>query len=459
MTYHVALRALRFCTLAAAVGLLALQTTSAQTAGDPGANVNIVGPTPDPADIRDVGLKQQNEPSCAIRPGDSACIICGFNDYRTVDVPLIADAWQGVAMSCDAGTTWTSRVAPGHPIHPSPIGTEFAADPRMIALPGMAIFNFIGGDRDQNNGVLAIQHWLEVNKEDADFYEPGRDTVIADVGSSGRFIDKPDAVALLDLPGDQGTISLSTVMENPELGTITRSFPTGKLFVAFAVFTGNQDGTGNQSVKVLVKDSDDWGKTWTNQTQKLSEDQNTVSGISLTAMGDSVLAVWRRAGDNNDFDSIMYAYTNNRGRRWTKAKVLADICSFDQISATTPTAVTFRTNDFPWAANDGKNFYVFYSDRNYDGNSDCTLGRPRIVMKHASSGAGLGNSPLTPINDPGDGSFQFMPAAFGANGKVQVAWYDTRREEIPVAGSPPVIADYVGASGQVNRQVDVYTTR
>ncbi len=461
MTYHVALRALRFCTLAAAFGLLALQTTSAQTftAGDPGANVNIVGPTPDPADIRDVGLKQQNEPSCAIRPGDSACIICGFNDYRTVDVPLIEDAWQGVAMSCDAGTTWTSRVAPGHPIHPSPIGTEFAADPRMIALPGMAIFNFIGGDRDQNSGVLAIQHWLEVNKEDADFYEPGRDTVIADVGSSGRFIDKPDAVALLDLPGNQGTISLSTVMENPELGTITRSFPTGKLFVAFAVFTGNQDGTGNQSVKVLVKDSDDWGKTWTNQTQKLSEDQNTVSGISLTAMGDSVLAVWRRAGDNNDFDSIMYAYTNNRGRRWTKAKVLADICSFDQISATTPTAVTFRTNDFPWAANDGKNFYVFYSDRNYDGNSDCTLGRPRIVMKHASSGAGLGNSPLTPINDPGDGSFQFMPAAFGANGKVQVAWYDTRREEIPVAGSPPVIADYVGASGQVNRQVDVYTTR
>ncbi len=242
MTYHVALRALRFCTLAAAFGLLALQTTSAQTltAGDPGANVNIVGPTPDPADIRDVGLKQQNEPSCAIRPGDSACIICGFNDYRTVDVPLIEDAWQGVAMSCDAGTTWTSRVAPGHPIHPSPIGTEFAADPRMIALPGIAVFNFIGGDRDQNNGVLAIQHWLEVNKEDADFYEPGRDTVIADVGSSGRFIDKPDAVALLDLPGDQGTISLSTVMENPELGTITRSFPTGKLFVAFAVFTGNR---------------------------------------------------------------------------------------------------------------------------------------------------------------------------------------------------------------------------
>lgn len=87
--------------------LLVSLPTAAQTltAGDPGANVNIVGPTPDEADIRDYGLKQQNEPSCAIRPGDSACIICGFNDYRTVDVPGIEDAWQGVAMSCDAGTT------------------------------------------------------------------------------------------------------------------------------------------------------------------------------------------------------------------------------------------------------------------------------------------------------------------------------------------------------------------
>ena len=112
--------------------------------------------------------------------------------------------------------------------------------------------------------------------------------------------------------------------------------------------------------------------TWQNQVVKLSEDQNLVSGISLTAMGDSVLAVWRRAGDNNDFDSIMYAYTTNRGKKWTKGAVLADICSFDQLSETTAFSVTFRTNDFPWAANDGKNFYVFYSDRNFDGASNCT---------------------------------------------------------------------------------------
>jgi len=469
----------------AVIGLLLAQGAVAQTltAGDPGANVNIVGPTPDPADIRDFGLKQQNEPSCAIRPGDSACIICGFNDYRTVDVPGIEDAWQGVAMSCDGGTTWTSRIAPGHPVHPAPIGTEFAADPRMIALPGIAVFNFIGGDRDQDSGVLAIQHWLEINKEDADYYEPGKFTYIADTGSAGRFIDKPDATFLPDKPQQQGTISLSTTMENEALGTIQRDVPTGKLFVAFAVFTGNPD-SGNQSVKVLVKDSDDLGQTWQNQVVKLSEDQNLVSGISLSAMGDSVLAIWRRAGDNNDFDSIMYAYTNNRGKKWTKGEVLADICSFDQVSATSPTAVTFRTNDFPWAANDGENFYVFYSDRNYNGASDCSLGRPRIVVQHASSASGLGTSVPIAVDDSDDGDptttedaaggFQFMPAATAANGKLQVAWYDTRREGdlpngffldansnlVPVDGdSIPVIADYKTSTVNVSRKVDVYTAR
>ena len=64
-------------TAAAAVGLLVLSsslsgyaqtapTPTAPTPGDPKPDINIVGPTRDPADIRDEGLKQQNEPACAI---------------------------------------------------------------------------------------------------------------------------------------------------------------------------------------------------------------------------------------------------------------------------------------------------------------------------------------------------------------------------------------------------------
>ena len=427
--------------------LAAAGSASAQPhPGDPKPDLNIVGPTRDAADIRDEGLKQQNEPACAIRPGDGDCIICFFNDYRTVDVLGHEDAWIGQAESCDNANTWTSRITPGHPNHPAPIGTKFAADPRVIALPGMAIHGFIGGFRNQDSGVIAVQHWLENNKDDFDYYEPGLNTIIVDEGTEGRFIDKPDFLAVLDTAVPQPTVTLSTEMENPSLGTITRTYPAGQLYAAYAVFTGSQ------SVKLLVKTSDDWGATWRNKTTKLTESQNLVTGITLTSMNGIVIAMWRQVLDTNDVDAIYYATTTNNGQNWSKPTLLSNICKFDQPSATFGTQVTFRTNDFPWLANDGKNIYAFYTERL----GNCVTGTPKVVMRYSSDG--MNWSPVQQVSDSPGG--QFMPAAFGARGKVQVAWYDTRREAIPVDESQPFVADFIPEFGvRVNRKVDVYTAR
>ena len=415
--------------------------------GDPKPDINIVGPTRDPADIRDEGLKQQNEPACAIRPGDGDCIICFFNDYRTVDILGHEDAWIGQAESCDAANTWTSRIVPGHPNHPAPIGTKFAADPRVIALPGMAIHGFIGGFRDQDRGVIAVQHWLENNKDDFDYYEPALNTIIVDEGTEGRFIDKPDFLAVLDDPGSQGVVTLSHEMENPELGTIDRSYPSGTLYAAYAVFTGSQ------SVKLLVKTSDDWGATWRNKTTKLTESQNLVTGITMTSMGNTIIAMWRQVLDTNDVDAVYYATTTNAGQNWSKPTLLTDICKFDQPSATFENQqATFRTNDFPWLANDGKNLFAFYSKRI----GNCATGVPKIFMQYSGDGS-TWSDPQQVNAGPGA---EFMPAAFGARGKVQVAWYDTRRENIAVNDQQPFIADFFPEPGvRVNRKVDVYTAR
>ena len=444
--------------------------------GDPGRNVNLIGPTPDPADIRDTGLKQQNEPACAVRPDNPACVICAYNDYRTVErpvdglgIPIIGDAWQGVSTSCDVGTgdVWRSRVAPGHAADDPEfrIVGQFAADPRIVALSGVALFNFITGFRDDNRGALAVQHWLEVNREDADHYEPAAATSIVDLGTDGRFIDKPDMLALLDPVSTQGTVRLTFEMENDELDSITRDFPSGDLLFAYAVFTGSN------SVKVLVKSCDDWGLSCPNQATKLSEEQNLVSGISLSAIGNTVMAVWRRVGDNNEPDAIMWAVSNNRGKKWTKAKSLP-LCRFDMSSFTSGDFVTFRTNDFPWVANDGERFYLFYSDRSLGGS--CTTGRPRIVMRYAEPGGNVQwSSNVTALDNGLEATqgLQFMPTAFGARGKVQVAWYDTRREILPdLSGSSDpnavyrdqFVADYpefISGRAVVNRKLDVYTAR
>ncbi len=440
-------RARRAITGAFFLVLLAAGSSVAQThPGSPKPDLNIVGPTRDPADIRDEGLKQQNEPACAMRPGDGDCIICFFNDYRTVDILGHEDAWIGQAESCDAANSWTSRIVPGHPNHPAPIGTKFAADPRVIALPGLAIHGFIGGFRDQDSGVIAVQHWLENNKDDFDYYEPGLHTLIVDEGTEGRFIDKPDFLAVLDNSVPQNTVTLTTEMENPALGALTRTYPAGTLYAAYAVFTGSQ------SVKLLVKTSNDWGATWRNKTTKLTESQNLVTGITMTSMNGLVIAMWRQVLDTNDVDAVYYATTANGGQNWSKPTLLTEICKFDQPSATFTNQVTFRTNDFPWLANDGKNIYAFFTERF----GNCATGIPKVVMKYSSDGVNW--SAIQQVSDrPGA---QFMPAAFGARGKVQVAWYDTSREAIPFSDQQPYVADFIPETGvRVNRKIDVFTAR
>ena len=432
------------------------------TPGNPAPDNNIVGPTTDPADIRDEGLKQQNEPACAMRPGDGDCVICFYNDYRTVDIFEHQDAWIGMSESCDAGNTWRSRITPGHPTYPVPsarIPAKFAADPRAIAIPGMTIHGFIGGFRGQDIGVLALQHWLENNQEDGDYNEPALFSTIVDEGTEGRFIDKPEFYFKMAQGNPQPTRELSFEMENPALGTdgiVTRTFPAGTLYAAYAVFTGSQ------SVKLLVKRSDDLGQTWNNQTKKLTESQNLVSGITMTSLGNTTMAMWRQVRDTNDTDAIYYATTSNDGNSWSKPILLSEICRFDQPSTTqtTPVALsTFRTNDFPWLANDGKNIYAFFTERV----GGCATGVPKIVMQYSSDGTTW--SPKQQVVDPSlepdsaQGA-QFMPAAFGARGKVQIAWYDTRREDFPLEPELSFVADFIPETGTlINRKVDVFTAR
>jgi hypothetical protein len=426
--------------------------------GNPKPDINIVGPTKNPADIRDEGLKQQNEPACVMRVGDSDCIQCFFNDYRTVDLIGHEDAWIASAESCDGGDNWTSRVTPNHPNHLAPIGFNFAADARAIAIPGLTIHGFIVGNRGSDQGAVALQHWLHINKDDFDFNEPTLNATTVESGTEGKFLDKGELLAVMDDVGNQHELTLSFTMENTELGdngVITRTFPSGTLYAAYAEFTGSN------TAKLRVKRSYDWGLTWQNKSTKLTESLTEVSGITMTHLPGLVMAMWRQVNDVNDDDAMFYSITRNGGNSWSKPQLLTNICRFDQRSATvlSPPQVMFRTNDFPWMASDGKNIYAFYAERQ----GDCTLGQPEVLMQYTSDGTTWSDpEPIVDIleePDAADGA-RFMPAAFGARGKVQVAWYDTRRENVNITPQQPFVADYIPEPGvRVNRKIDVYTAR
>jgi hypothetical protein len=426
----------------AAVGLLlATAATFALAQPDemyPGRNANIVGPPPAQSDaFPDVGYRQQNEPSCAVNPENPSRVCCGFNDYRGIDIPGLEDAWQGIACSIDGGGSWNSQLIPGHKLDPDhSLGLSFAADPGLVSVPGGLVFNYIAANRDQIGG-LYVQRFLWRNKEDGWPLLAVGGPVLVSSGNSGRFIDKPHFHAFLD---DNSSATVTWTGTDREL-------PAGTLGLSAAVFVGNDN---NDGTKLLYWRSNDWGETWENPT-KLSESKGTNSGVNLAANGDTVCAIWRRFDDTNEANSILKACSINRGKTFAKAKTIADICPFDQttLNGTPPLEnfVSFRSNAFPVIAADGNLFYAFWSDRGYasasDGPAGCELVVPnpdnpaeelfnpsfgRIVYSVSSNGGNNWSAPQM-VEDHNAGLFpghQFMPAVYGSNGEVLLAWLDSR---------------------------------
>ena len=143
---------------------LVIQTAFAQDFVTPGANTKLIGSTQNPDqthNIPDTGLKQQQEPSCIVRPSNNSVIMCAYNDLRASDKPDIqGDSWIGYSISGDKGLTWTSNLVPGFKSHPNSLMMGFAADPSLVAIPGsyvtagdpasesapgLAVLNYIGG--------------------------------------------------------------------------------------------------------------------------------------------------------------------------------------------------------------------------------------------------------------------------------------------------------------------------
>ena len=425
-----------------------LVSTTAWGQGIPGPSVNIIGPTPDlPHMLPDRGLKQQNEVNCTVRPDNALIAFCGYNDYRTTEIAESNDAWIGVSMTRDGGLTWTSRLAPGWANGYGPLGLDFAADPIVEAVPGLALVNFIAANRSgKGEGGLFLQRWVESDKENGFPYRPEQNTILITKGTScpqcsGRFIDKPHMITHLDESG--GTVPVSASLE-PDLvtGTATTKtvqVPKGELHVVYSVFTGKKQG----SSQILHTRSLDYGQTWEGNS-KLSESVNINQSAFLVANGEEVFVVWRRFSDNNEENSLMYSLSGDRGQTWAPPEVLHNLsCPYDQ-----PTANNmFRTTVHPVAATDGTNYYVFWSERGYDGvlrdgtatgeYNECTFGISRVVMKTLTPGSDWPNAPVVavdadteadvgfPGNNFGKGH-QFMPSVAAANGVLQLAWFDSR---------------------------------
>jgi len=509
-----------FCLVIAACLVSAVLPLSAlaQTFVTPGPNTNIVGVTPNLAHVPDFQLKQQQEPSCIVRPGNESYIMCAYNDLRASDIPALqGDGWMGVSMSNDEADTWFSRLAPGYLGHPDSIGMGFAADPSLVAIPGnspgLAILNYIAGHRGSSNSVLAIQRWVEFPQEDRDFWKPESPVRIVTTSDiEGGFIDKPSFFYLIDNPAEQTEITQHIEVEG-EAAPISITTPTGTLVVVYAVFPEDSEGS-----RLMLRRSTDNGVTWSDAIL-LADGKSQINGSSVTAFGNKIAVVYRQAGgtfpgylcDPTDerYDSHMCGdddHHNKKGGHKNKhhycddqtnegcldvipdavaAKVctnntefvcmssdeIFEICPFDQPAS----GATFRTSTFPWLAYDGSRLWAFSAHRNPGGSCipvpDAPgqfVGKPKIVAMSSVNGldwVGAGGSSDEPIViAPRSEGFQVMPVAFGTKGRVDLAWTDTYLEEMqeePLpSGNPDIyINDYRSGNARVFRKADVWMTR
>jgi len=446
----------------------------------PQKNVNAIGPTPLFWLYAGNPRMQQNEPECAVSPNNPEWLACGFNDYRGVNNPSIGDAFPGMAMSRDLGQTWISGLHPWHLGDIPSLGKKFGADANLEALPGLLLYNFIAGWRDDSQpGGVYVSRWYEHNREVGPPWE-FLDVIEIDVGTSGRFLDKPAFHAALRNPDDDRPDIEVPVPAYDDPRNVANSHaaytlkvPAFRAYMCYSIFVGNDN---NDGTKINCLASDDGGATWPIRS-KLTEGVEINQGVSIATRnyGQDVLATWRRFSDNNETSAIMYAYSTDGGATWGKAEVLTEFCAFDQ--ATGP--ARFRTNALPVAVSDGDTFAVYFASRN-NGTETCVIpgkgGKPatprmstvaleddfdsfnettapdgsrikdgrvrtslnfsRILMVRSNS-AGRLNFGQPVMLDPQESApgtrrrgHQFMPAAESAGGIETVAWYDTRLDKL-----------------------------
>ncbi|MFZ0307971.1 MAG: putative Ig domain-containing protein [Candidatus Sulfotelmatobacter sp.] len=428
-------RSARFGLSLLALSLLGIGSLHAQQVG---TNVNMVTGTQWPGG--DPFLQRQNEPSMAISSRNPLHMVAGDNDYRSVDLPAVSgeveptgDAWLGFFTSFDGGQTWTSVLVPGYPQDTSiqglfsPIhGLGAGADPTVRAgTNGMFYYGGLAFNRQQGGAskVFVATYTDDNNLEGGNSIRYLWTTPV-DTGNSNLFEDKPSIAVDIPRPWSGFCIIPALPLKNIQI------FPAGTVYAAWTQFTGEES---NGVAAIMFSRSIDCGLTWT-PPQQISGTAKTNQGAALAIDPNTgaLYITWRVFASTNptQSDAIMYVASFNGGSTFTKPALLANIDAFDQGD----TYVSFRTNDYPAISVDAaSHVYVAWSQREA-GNISANGGDARIVV---STGIPTSNSnvplqwstPLVVDNWAGRGH-QFMPGMAFSAGKLTVAWYDLRNDDL-----------------------------
>jgi hypothetical protein len=421
-----------------------------------GQNINMVSGTNWPAG--DPYLQRQNEPSIAVSSRNPEHLLGGANDYRTVDIPnpsaptVLGDAWLGVYTSMDGGETWKSTLLPGYPQDTSSVGTAsplhqftVATDPTVRAgthglfyYSGL-VFNrgtkspsgvFVATFQDQNNKGNGDSAILMKNSNGTVHGNPFSyiNANLVDTGTSGQFLDKPWIAVDIPRAGRTATCKING-----------QTFSSGYVYILYTQFNGSQN---NPASKIKEATSTDCGATWSHaqilsQSQKLA--QGTVAAIDPS--NGNVYVAWRQiASSGNQPDAIQWAVSTNGGNSFTYEPAVYTFvapttkspyppgAAFDQPSAN---STTFRSLDVPALAVDANSRVWLAFSQRVNGPTPRSYGS-RIMITTLPKGSTTWTTPYIADGTAPTSTYghQFVPSLNFAYGKLALAWYDSRRDNL-----------------------------
>lgn len=405
----------------------------AVTAQIPGSNVNMVSGTTYPGG--DPFLQRQNEPSIAVSTRNPLHLLAGANDYRTVDLPGIADteedeqkrdAWLGVFKSRDGGLTWTSTLLPGYPQDNPRLGYQAAADPAVRAgTNGLFYYAGIVFDRGSDRSAILLARFVDNNN--TEMSDPvqylGAQLITKSEGTQTEpFLDKPALAVDIPRPG-----AVNCTING-------QSFPGGNVYLAYSAFF--DEGTPSERSDIMLTASRDCGATWPIKSIRLTSgaSRNQGAAIAIDPATGYVYVTWTRFGpaaqSNPDVPaSIMVVKSTDGGQTFSAPRVVADFLALNQSLLD---FFSFRTNSYPTvAADDTGRVYIAWSNAGLG-----PYGEARIVISSSTDGATWLPPHLAepnPIAESGlepPPGHQLMPAITFAGGKLMLVFYDTREDHV-----------------------------
>ena len=421
-----------------------------------GQNINMVSGTIWPAG--DPYLQRQNEPSMAVSSRNPEHLLAGANDYRTVDIPnpqapnILGDAWLGVYTSLDGGETWKSTLLPGYPQDTSSVGTAsplhqftVATDPTVRAgthglfyYSGL-VFNratgstsgvFVATFQDQNNSGNGDAAILMKNSNGTTHGNRFAyiNAALVDNGNAGQFLDKPWIAVDIPRAGRTATCKING-----------QTFSSGYVYLFFTKFNGSQNNPASQ-IKTVV--STNCGATWS-QPQILSQSQKLAQGTvaAIDPVTGTVYVAWRQIASANgsQSDAIQYAYSTNGGSSFINGPQVYTFVAHTATNQYPPRSVfdqqqagAFRWLDVPSIAVDANGrVWVAFSQR-VNGPTAGTYGS-RIMLTTLPKGSSTWTTPyVADSSAPTSTAYghQLMPSLSFAYGKLMLAWYDSRRDNL-----------------------------